>query len=113
MYPEYATTAARVMISPRNNPGVGDRWGASECITPREYNTSGLTGCGKPGFASGHRFSDAVSRDLRFFRGRASNVDSFRGPLIYQPAQRRAQFVRLKTERARFGLVGNMTLGVD
>src|ERR1019366_5658719 len=74
MYPEYATTAARVMINPKNNPGVGDRWGAGEFSTPREYNADSL---------------------------------------IYQPPQRRAQFFRLKAERTRFGLVGDMTRCVD
>ena len=61
------------MISPKNNPGVGVRWGAGERSTPREYNA---------------------------------------GDLIYQPPQRRAQIVRLKAERARLGLVGDMALGV-
>src|SRR5450631_113451 len=79
MYPEYTNTAARVMISPKNNPGVGDRWGASEPSadergTPREYNADGL---------------------------------------IYQPHQRRAQFVRLKSKGTRLGLVANVALGVN
>ena len=29
------------MISPKNNPGVGDRWGAGERGTSREYNGGG------------------------------------------------------------------------
>src|SRR6266404_7325745 len=84
MYAEYATTAARVITSPKNNPAVGVRWGAGEPKagkrgagergTPREYNADGL---------------------------------------IYQPPQRRAQFLRLETERTGFGLVGDATLCVD
>src|SRR5664279_243273 len=42
MYPEYATTAANVMISPKNNFGAGDRWGADKRCTPREYNADCL-----------------------------------------------------------------------
>src|SRR5450755_3281687 len=42
MYPEYATTAANVMISPKNNFGAGDRWGAGKRCTPREYNVDRL-----------------------------------------------------------------------
>src|ERR1700681_666181 len=64
------------MISPKNNPGVGVRWGAGagERRTPREYNADRL---------------------------------------IYQPPQRRPQVLRLKAERAGFGLIGHSTLSVD
>src|ERR1700731_2823508 len=38
VYQEYATTAARVTISPRKSPAVGDR--TVERCTPRDYNVS-------------------------------------------------------------------------
>jgi hypothetical protein len=39
--PEEATTSSVVVMSPKNNPEVGDRWGTGE-RTPREYNADRL-----------------------------------------------------------------------
>src|SRR4029077_19162407 len=72
------------MISPKNNPRVGDRPGASE-------RKAGKRGAGKRGTT------------------REYNADE----LIYQPPERRVQFLRLEAERAGFGLVGDATLSVD
>src|ERR1700687_190790 len=84
IYPEYANTAATCMTSPKNNPGVGERWGAGERKTAKR-------GAGKRGTP------------------REYNADG----LIYHPHQRRSQVLRLETERPRFGFVGDAPLRVD